>query len=93
MAVQPIPVNDVKKHCTGTPATSCLVSTAVRADRMSHSVLTCVRREGEPGEAAPPGDRFSQPDGGAAVLGELPEDALRREHHERVSGGRVRASC
>lgn len=62
------------------------------ADGTPHSVLTCARREGEPGEAAPPGDRLRQPDGGAAVLGELPEDALRRERHERVSGGRVSAS-
>lgn len=79
MAVQPIPANDVKKHCTGTPITSCLVDCAVQ---LSHSILTCVHREGEPGEAAPPGDRLHQPDGGAAVLGKLPEDALRREHHE-----------
>lgn len=91
VAVQPIPVNDVKKHCTGTPTTSCLVSTAVHADRMSHSVLTSVHRKGEPGEASSPGDRLCQPDGGAAVLGKLPEDALRWEHHERVSGGWVRA--
>lgn len=70
--------------------TSCLVYSAEQTDRMSHSVLTCVHREGEPGEAAPPGDWLCQPDGGAAVLGKLPEDALRRKHHERVSGGRVR---
>lgn len=92
VAVQPIPVNDVKKHCTGTSASPCLVHAAARGDRMSHSVLACLHREGEPGEAAPPGDRLRQPDGGASVLGKLPEDALRREHHERVSGGRVRAA-
>lgn len=57
---------------------------------MSYSVLTFVHREGEPGETAPPGDRLCQPDSCAAVLGKLPEDALRREHHERVFGGRVR---
>lgn len=66
------------------------VSTALHADRMSHSVLTSVHRKGEPGEASSPGDWLCQPDGGAAVLGKLPEDALRWEHHERVSGGWVR---
>lgn len=48
-----------------------------------------LHREGEPGEAAPPGDRLRQPHGGAAVLGEPPEDAVRGERVERVSGGRV----
>ena len=54
------------------------------------TVLTCVHREGEPGEAAPPGDRLRQPHRRAAVLGKLPEDALRGRRHERVPGGRVR---
>lgn len=54
------------------------------------TVLTCVHREGEPGEAAAPGDRLRQPHRRAAVLGKLPEDALRGRRHERVPGGRVR---
>lgn len=77
VAVQPIPVNDVKKHCTGTPAPlPAWFNTVMHGDKMSHPLLTCALREGEPGEAAPPGDRYHQPHDGPAVLGKLPEDAL-----------------
>lgn len=91
VAVQPIPVNDVKKHCTGTAEPLPVwVNAAVYGDRKVWLCLTCVIREGESGEAAAPGDRLGQPHHGAAVLGKLPKDPLRREHPERVSGGRVR---
>ena len=78
VAVQPIPSNDMKKHCTGI---SLSLSLSTNVVLQIVSVCVCVCRQGEPGEAPPLGGGLSEPHGGDAVLGRHTEDPLQGGRH------------